>query len=308
MTSKAIPMPEAGHCPFCEYDLRGNASGRCPECGTPIATSAASRIPWIFRQARGGIKAYVQTIALLLFKPRRLAIEARRRVPLGPAKRFHQESMALAAILATAWAALSFLLCGSHVQAWLEPSSITLFNSVADGHPLLYLPLCAFTDRLLMVIPLLPAVYLSLHASAWCYRMIFAWTYACTRGEACAVLDRRRGERIAYYSSGLAPVLMVMIGAFIVAAMLTSDDWIWAVGSWRPLLYVLMILLVLSVLAIFYGPTMAMLGFTRRFHTLLSLSLSPFLLLAQALLWCTIITSVFWVCGYLAIAVSAMSR
>lgn len=28
------PRPPAGFCQICEYDLRGSASGRCPECGT----------------------------------------------------------------------------------------------------------------------------------------------------------------------------------------------------------------------------------------------------------------------------------
>lgn len=28
--------PEARPCPKCEYDLRGNVTGRCPECGTPV--------------------------------------------------------------------------------------------------------------------------------------------------------------------------------------------------------------------------------------------------------------------------------
>ena len=27
----------AGHCEQCGYDLQGNASGRCPECGVPVA-------------------------------------------------------------------------------------------------------------------------------------------------------------------------------------------------------------------------------------------------------------------------------
>lgn len=26
-----------GHCPQCRYDLTGNLSGKCPECGTPIS-------------------------------------------------------------------------------------------------------------------------------------------------------------------------------------------------------------------------------------------------------------------------------
>ncbi len=29
-------LPAAGHCPACAYDLRGNISGRCPECGTLV--------------------------------------------------------------------------------------------------------------------------------------------------------------------------------------------------------------------------------------------------------------------------------
>ncbi len=29
--------PQEGHCSVCDYDLNGNVSGRCPECGTPIA-------------------------------------------------------------------------------------------------------------------------------------------------------------------------------------------------------------------------------------------------------------------------------
>ena len=29
--------PDRGPCPACGYDPTGNASGTCPECGTPIA-------------------------------------------------------------------------------------------------------------------------------------------------------------------------------------------------------------------------------------------------------------------------------
>lgn len=32
----------AGQCLSCGYDLRGNTSGRCPECGTPIPVSKKS--------------------------------------------------------------------------------------------------------------------------------------------------------------------------------------------------------------------------------------------------------------------------
>ena len=32
-----------GYCVACDYDLTGNVSGRCPECGTPIAAEAVDQ-------------------------------------------------------------------------------------------------------------------------------------------------------------------------------------------------------------------------------------------------------------------------
>jgi hypothetical protein len=36
--------PREGYCSTCGYNLTGNVSGRCPECGTPMATSGPR--PW----------------------------------------------------------------------------------------------------------------------------------------------------------------------------------------------------------------------------------------------------------------------
>jgi len=33
--------PEPGHRQKCGYDLTGNVSGRCPECGTPVPDTSA---------------------------------------------------------------------------------------------------------------------------------------------------------------------------------------------------------------------------------------------------------------------------
>lgn len=33
-------LPEDGHCTRCRYDLTGNMSGVCPECGTPVDVSS----------------------------------------------------------------------------------------------------------------------------------------------------------------------------------------------------------------------------------------------------------------------------
>jgi len=32
---------QLGHCSICDYDLTGNVSGVCPECGTPIPKKGA---------------------------------------------------------------------------------------------------------------------------------------------------------------------------------------------------------------------------------------------------------------------------
>jgi hypothetical protein len=35
-----IPEPRPGHCPHCGYDLTGNVSGVCPECGQSARQTA----------------------------------------------------------------------------------------------------------------------------------------------------------------------------------------------------------------------------------------------------------------------------
>ncbi|MFN0135001.1 MAG: hypothetical protein ACKVS9_02670 [Phycisphaerae bacterium] len=43
----------AGHCPKCSYNLTGNTSGVCPECGTPIHAPRPRRDPLLIRQRIG---------------------------------------------------------------------------------------------------------------------------------------------------------------------------------------------------------------------------------------------------------------
>ena len=38
--------PRQGHCATCGYDLTGNTSGRCPECGTPVKANAGGYSIW----------------------------------------------------------------------------------------------------------------------------------------------------------------------------------------------------------------------------------------------------------------------
>ncbi len=251
---------------------------------------------------RGGIKAYLQTVGLVMFRPARLAHETRRRVPAGAAKRFHQESMALATIIGTGLMVFCFLLRGTHLEEWLSPSMETLFATVTDGNPLLSLPLRVWTDRLFFVIPLGLALYLALHTFAWSYRKLFFYSGAGSS------LARRRAERIAYYASGLCAVLVLLGGLFVISWMLISDEWAWAMGPWRVMLRVFMGLLAGSMVAVAYYPTLVLLARAGRPRVLLNILLSLIFLGVQALAGCVIVGGVFWVCGYVSIAVWAMVR
>jgi hypothetical protein len=302
MSGEALYPIDSRHCPVCEYDLRGNTSGRCPECGTIIAATAGSRLPWIYRTARGGVKAYGQTVAMLLFHPKRLADETRRRVPLVPAARFHQESIALATIVGTGLIVICFLLRGARWEYWLNPSTESLFDNAGIHNPLLALPLAIWSDRLFFLVPLLPALYLALQASTWIYRQLFAV------GQHTSSITRRRAIRIAYYGSGLVPVLMVIGGLALALLLLCSDDWAWAIAGWRPLLQISILLLLALGLFAFLRPTLVLLSLAGRssFGRMLALVLAfPFI---QSVVWIVILGATFWVFGYSTIAVWAMAN
>ena len=94
--SAAAPTPEAPAdipipCPACAYDLRGNASGRCPECGIELdeeALSTRAAIPWQSRHKVGRLQAFVRTVSLALRHPAQLARQAGREVDYRSARLF----------------------------------------------------------------------------------------------------------------------------------------------------------------------------------------------------------------------------
>lgn len=42
---RALQRPPLGHCQKCGYNLTGNVSGRCPECGAPVPARSVPRKP-----------------------------------------------------------------------------------------------------------------------------------------------------------------------------------------------------------------------------------------------------------------------
>ncbi|HUO10701.1 MAG TPA: hypothetical protein VM008_20540 [Phycisphaerae bacterium] len=322
MNEKAANLSEHRRCPACEYDLRGNTSGRCPECGTPILGAASSRLPWIYQRARGGIRAYAQTVALLLFKPRELAAEVRHRVRRQPARRFHLESMALATFLGAGLFAIDFLLRGARWDALLSPTVESLFQSqphlvswvqvylfsdhISISIPIpavLYrLPMYVWTDRLSILIPVLPVIYLTLRMSAWCYRLFFRI------GAAKSQNARRRAARLAYYGSGLAPVLVSIFGILVLLHTLQGEEWMWAVGAWTTVIRLTWFILLLLTPIVFYYPTLTLLsvaGNASPGRKIAMVVLFPALSLLALIF--SIIT-IFWTLGYVTIAIWSMTH
>ncbi len=79
-------------CQKCGYNLRGNESERCPECGAEADLDALSQpqIPWVYRKGRGLFRAYWQTVRLVMFRPRRLHEEMSRDVSEDHARKFRR--------------------------------------------------------------------------------------------------------------------------------------------------------------------------------------------------------------------------
>ena len=79
-------------CQKCGYNLRGNESERCPECGAAVDLDALSQpqIPWVYRKARGSFRSYWQTVWLVMFRPRRLHEEMSRTVSEEHARKFRR--------------------------------------------------------------------------------------------------------------------------------------------------------------------------------------------------------------------------
>jgi len=86
------------HCPDCGYNLFGIASDRCPECGLSIDRSilGESRLPWNHRQSIGRVRAFLRTVVLATFRPRKIAQEINRPVDYAGALKFRRICLAVA--------------------------------------------------------------------------------------------------------------------------------------------------------------------------------------------------------------------
>jgi hypothetical protein len=91
----ATDESSARYCVSCGYDLRGITSDRCPECGE-LAVADPGIIPWALRRRIGYFRAFYQTVRLVTFRPKQLALAMGGPIDYAAAERFRLAVVLLA--------------------------------------------------------------------------------------------------------------------------------------------------------------------------------------------------------------------
>lgn len=127
-TDSGLPPLDVGaRCPDCDYDLRGSTSARCSECGFDLhlLRTQESQIPWVHRARLGRWRAYWRTVAYVIFRPRRFAIELNRPVSPRDARRFWLVTwLHVVATLAAGFGAMAYHALWYDTPAWADGSGI----------------------------------------------------------------------------------------------------------------------------------------------------------------------------------------
>jgi hypothetical protein len=284
-------------CPACDYDLHGNTTGRCPECGTVVGHGYVSRVPWVHRAYRGGRRAYLETLWLLLLRPGKLAAETTHRVHIAHARRFHVESVWLGTIFTVATFTVGYLLRGPALENFFSPDGVAFMQGPAVWFP--ESPALVLSDSIFMIVPLVVSVFLSLKVTMWMYRLVFAVGRGSRPEE---VRARYRASVLAYYGSGIMPLVMLFVGGLIATIILRTElnvvpNWLWTAGMLAGL-----ILFPILTFWAFYYPTLTLLRRAGRAGPLRVFFMAYLFPLLQPPIWIAIGTVIYWISGFLVIA------
>jgi hypothetical protein len=128
------PAAQAIHCPACGYDLRGTAGDRCSECGLVIDRDdlARSNFPWVYREKRGRLNAFLSTVWGITLDRKVLRHEAAKPQAVADALKFRRWATA-GVVIAFAGVAVLFLMTEGAGQVVVEDGPTGLNNvTMAD--------------------------------------------------------------------------------------------------------------------------------------------------------------------------------
>jgi len=184
-------------CPGCGYDLRAMVGERCPECGVKITGGREySVIPWVQREYRSRVVAYLQTVWLVLFRPGRMAQELRVPARVKDARSFYWVSVMVATGLGTALGEVAIL---------LQPQGSYFLGTIF---------VCM--DRWYEIAPLAITVYGAVRACLWIFRRIVTLG----GGSGGTRFARRRIEALSMYGAALAMMESGLVALLILSLRL----------------------------------------------------------------------------------------
>ncbi len=212
-------------CPKCAYNLHAAPGDHCPECGHSLAAILASecRIPWVQRKTLGRVRAYWQTVRLVVLRPVSFCEEYAHAVSLPDARRFQWITVILVY--------LTVLL------AALAAYGLTPFEAEFGGPPQQVTP-TAF-------VPQGPTFVAQAYAEFWpvalLYACFFLFLLAATGVPSyffhpSSVAPRQQNNAVAmsYYASApLAFFPAALVVLIVVASLTLADRWV-AVALWAP--------------------------------------------------------------------------
>ena len=198
--------PVAGRlCPGCGYDLRGltpvkDATARCPECGLALDAAAdlTVTLPWAHRRSIGRPRAYLRTVRLSCFGPKRLAANIAAPVSWADAVAFRRVTVAVAVVPALLLATiLVFLPDGPLAPAVRHPA--------------------AWWAELLAVPVVWVGTWLTVLAAAGVGSYWF-------HPRSIPVVQQNRAVALSLYGCGPLAIVPAMTAVVIVIALIAPDD------------------------------------------------------------------------------------
>lgn len=209
--------PFTRRCVHCGYNLHGNTSGVCPECGHAISILTDSPIPWEHRKSIGRARAMMRTVWLATAHPRLLAQAAELPIDYVAAQRFRR------VVIAWVWGWASLFIAAYYISILVtmpKPHGpLSLFDGTMANEPTFTVGILFTSGYMLPPVPCVGVlIALALGTAS-------AGFFA--RPKSVPMIVRNRAVALTRYTvAPLAwlPIGFVLLGAMVCTSILASHN------------------------------------------------------------------------------------